>query len=420
VLDSLTPLRAYVGHSATDADFSARLARDLDAALGNDEEVYNDVAASDVDSLDDVARREIEDRQVFIVVLSPDAMASPRVNAAIDLAWTLRQSPAGKRIVPVLYRPCAVRDDIDTIQRVSFASPRDYDSSLGELLGILRRGEARAAEAPLGGADAQIAVPDLRRHGLQRSSVAMALLSVLLVAVAVGALQIVPALRRTLVHGAPRATGTTSAGTATPTPHAWPTPLTTTPYNVLVPGTCAGNAGWEYTDSGNTHSYTCQTDGVELSASPQANDVFLGAMNYVAAAHAAAHAYDVSFQVRGLTGGGVVVVALNYGDGTSNDTYLMYLGRRRWYVARTGSGHTATYSLGEGDLANITNFRVEVTFHPGTLTLMAGSALNTTLRDPILPPVLPVATVLFDVEPGVSGVGASAVFSQFQFAPLAQ
>lgn len=418
------PLRAFVSHAGADDDFSARLVRDLRGALGGDEAVYDGAAASDAEPLDSAARRAIEDREIFIVVLSPDAMASARVNAAIDLAWTLRQSPTGKRVIPVLSRPCTVRDDLDTIQRVSFAPPRDYAAALAELLGILRSGDTRAADVPLGGTDAEIAVPDRRPRRLRRSSLVTAVVSVLLlVAVAAAALRLVPALGRSLVHGAPRATGTPIAGTATPTPHAWPTPLTTTPYSVLVPGTCPGNTGWTYADEANVHSYTCQSDGLELSATPQAaHDTYLGAgeMGYDASP-VAAHAYDLSFQVRGLSANAVVTVTMGYqtADYSSNDLYILYLGDRKWDVFRTGTGH-ATYTLGDGNLETISDFRFDLTFHPGTITLVVGSALNTTLPDPIPPPVEPVGSVAFDVGPGFEGGASSAVFSQFRFAPLTQ
>jgi hypothetical protein len=101
----------------------------------------------------DEAQRLIQDCQVFAVVLSPSALASPRINAEIDLAW--RQRSPNRAIVPILYRESPVREDLDTVQMSSFLPPKSYDEALSELVARfhsvrdqLRRYALQTAEPP--------------------------------------------------------------------------------------------------------------------------------------------------------------------------------------------------------------------------------------------------------------------------------
>jgi outer membrane protein assembly factor BamB len=132
-------LRIFVSHSHKDNDFGIRLIADLRAALGDDAAVWYD-ASGGLHGGEAWWRNivaQISARSVFLVILSPDAMASPWVNDEIDLAWKQKNSPDGKIILPVLYRACQVREDLQTRQIVSFLPPKPYEMALGELFAAL-------------------------------------------------------------------------------------------------------------------------------------------------------------------------------------------------------------------------------------------------------------------------------------------
>src|SRR5579863_6972448 len=116
------PPRIFVSHSSADDDFGRVLAADLRRTLGGDEQCVWYDSAGGLQGGDTWWRKivaELSARPVFVVVLSPDAMASKWVQDEIDLAWQQKNRPPGKLIVPVLYRPCAVREDLKSMQVVS-------------------------------------------------------------------------------------------------------------------------------------------------------------------------------------------------------------------------------------------------------------------------------------------------------------
>jgi hypothetical protein len=137
---SSEPTRIFVSHSHVDNDFGIKLVQDLRRALGGGETaVWYDVAGG-LHGGDAWWRKIVEEitaRPIFLVVLSPDAAASQWVNDEIDLAWQQKNSPAGKLIVPVLYRDCSIRADLRTRHIVSFQSPKPYDAAFAELLEAL-------------------------------------------------------------------------------------------------------------------------------------------------------------------------------------------------------------------------------------------------------------------------------------------
>ena len=71
---------------------------------------------------------ELTARDVFIVVLSPDAMNSYWVGREITMAIFKR-----KNILPVLYRSCSIRADLEILQIISFLAPNKYEQAFGEL-----------------------------------------------------------------------------------------------------------------------------------------------------------------------------------------------------------------------------------------------------------------------------------------------
>src|SRR6266571_3673533 len=104
----MTLPRIFVSHSSQDDDFGTRLVENLRSALGGETAVWYD-SRGGLRGGDDwwpKIVKELTACNVFIVVLSPDAMASPWVNDEINLAWRQKNSPTRMRIIPVLYRPC--------------------------------------------------------------------------------------------------------------------------------------------------------------------------------------------------------------------------------------------------------------------------------------------------------------------------
>src|SRR5712692_7309393 len=132
-------LRIFVSHSHKDNDFGTKLVQDLRILLGSDTAVWYDTSGGLLGG-DAWWRKIVEEltvRPVFIVVLSPDAVASPWVNDEIDLAWRQKNSKTGKRIIPVLYRLCEVRDDLKNLHVVSFLPPKMYEVAFNELVKAL-------------------------------------------------------------------------------------------------------------------------------------------------------------------------------------------------------------------------------------------------------------------------------------------
>src|SRR5437660_11265343 len=124
-------LRIFISHSSKDSPFTMKLVQHLRSILGDDNTVWHDVSGS-LHAGDEWWRiivNEITTRQVFIVVLSPDAMASPWVNDEINLAWKQKNSKAGKLILPIMYRKCDVREDLDTLNIISFLPPKSYEAA---------------------------------------------------------------------------------------------------------------------------------------------------------------------------------------------------------------------------------------------------------------------------------------------------
>lgn len=77
---------------------------------------------------------ELTVRKVFIVVLSPEAIQSPWVRDEINLAWSQKNSREGKQIIPLMYRECKVRADLNTLQVISFLGPKTYETAFKEVL----------------------------------------------------------------------------------------------------------------------------------------------------------------------------------------------------------------------------------------------------------------------------------------------
>lgn len=129
----------FISHSHADNDFGMRLTHDLRRALGDEAAVWYDASGGlhGGDAWWNQILHELSQRPIFMVILSPDSMQSPWVSDEITLAWRQRNSPQGKRIIPVLYRECQIRHDVELLQYVSFVAPRPYADALHELLATL-------------------------------------------------------------------------------------------------------------------------------------------------------------------------------------------------------------------------------------------------------------------------------------------
>ncbi|MFL5592891.1 MAG: toll/interleukin-1 receptor domain-containing protein [Ktedonobacteraceae bacterium] len=123
--------RIFVSHSHLDNDFGTRLAQDLRRVLKDESAIFYDVLGGlhGGETWWEKIVEELTARDVFLLALSPDAMNSRWVRLEINIA--LNKS---KLIVPVLYRPCAIRADLETIQIISFLAPKPYEAAFQEVL----------------------------------------------------------------------------------------------------------------------------------------------------------------------------------------------------------------------------------------------------------------------------------------------
>lgn len=137
-------MRVFVSHSSEDNDLGHRLVADLRQALGGEDAVWYDSSGGLYGGDDWWGKivAELTARPVFLVVLSPAAMESKWVQDEINLAWRQKNSRQGKLLVPVLYRPCVVREDLRNLQMVSFVAPRPYAEAFDALVAALNRGGA--------------------------------------------------------------------------------------------------------------------------------------------------------------------------------------------------------------------------------------------------------------------------------------
>ncbi len=156
-------LRIFLSHSSKDNQFSSRLAKDLRRVLGDETAVWYDGSLSGGNSWWRKIVQEISRCNIFLVVLSPDAMASAWVNDEIDLAWREKNSSKHMIIIPLLYQPCEVRNDLQNLQIISFLS-QTYDEAFNELLLSLRSVE-EAANKKTASDTASIIPPALPNRG---------------------------------------------------------------------------------------------------------------------------------------------------------------------------------------------------------------------------------------------------------------
>lgn len=133
--------RVFISHSHKNDEFGLKLLQDLRRALGEVQAVWYD-SSGGLDGGDAWWAKivaEISRRPVFLVILSPDAIASKWVRDELFMAWNQKNSRDGKRIIPVLARTTEIGEDLKTLQVVSFLPPETYESALTKLIGAIKR-----------------------------------------------------------------------------------------------------------------------------------------------------------------------------------------------------------------------------------------------------------------------------------------
>lgn len=141
--------RLFVSHSHLDSDFAKQLVADLQRRLGA-ESVWMDESGG-LHGGDDWWRKivaEITDRDVFLIVLSPRALASEWVLKEMGIAY-FQYVKAGKKLRPVLLETCSLTTDWDLIQAINFTGgAATYAAKLEELLGTLDLESAASVPIP--------------------------------------------------------------------------------------------------------------------------------------------------------------------------------------------------------------------------------------------------------------------------------
>jgi hypothetical protein len=121
--DHAHDMRIFMSHSKDDNVLGVRLAEDLRRVLGDPAAVWYDSSGRLHPGVGwwQTIIKEVRERPIFLVIWSPAASDSEWVNDEIDLAWLGMNDPGGKTIIPLIWRPCEMRDDLRT--RRSFARP---------------------------------------------------------------------------------------------------------------------------------------------------------------------------------------------------------------------------------------------------------------------------------------------------------
>ena len=149
--------RVFISHSSADNDFGIELTRSLRFALGSEEAVFYDADAGLMadaglvggDTWLDRLQHEITERNVFVLLLSPAAFASPWVTKELRLALRQAVSVAGKVLIPVLHQTTDVWPFLADYQMVRFVPtpptdpPIPYEEAFADLLAAVRSGASR-------------------------------------------------------------------------------------------------------------------------------------------------------------------------------------------------------------------------------------------------------------------------------------
>src|ERR1051326_1318428 len=111
--------RLFVSHSHLDSDFAKRLVADLQDRLGV-EAVWMDESGG-LHGGDEWWRKivaELTDREVFLVILSPQALKSEWVQKEMGIAY-FQYVKASKKLRPILLETCSLTADWELIQAIN-------------------------------------------------------------------------------------------------------------------------------------------------------------------------------------------------------------------------------------------------------------------------------------------------------------
>src|SRR5438309_353093 len=125
--------RIFISHSHVDNDFGTKLAQDLCRVLTDEDAVFYDILGLYGGEVWwEKIVEELSNRDAFLLVLSPDAMNSQWVRREINIAFN-----RNKYIVPIHYRTCTIRADLEILQIISFLAPKPYEAAFQEVLSAL-------------------------------------------------------------------------------------------------------------------------------------------------------------------------------------------------------------------------------------------------------------------------------------------
>lgn len=134
--------RIFISHCDADREFALQLADGLRDRLDLDVRHILQSGGSKPRIALGVrhsAASHIKRYPIFIVVLSPDALASAHVQHELRLALAAARSHRATHIFPVLHRPCEIPADLTNFPLISFAPPASDILALKELaLSVLR------------------------------------------------------------------------------------------------------------------------------------------------------------------------------------------------------------------------------------------------------------------------------------------
>ncbi len=129
--------RIFLSYNRTDSEFGIDLVKRLRWTMGEEEAVWFDNGLRGGENWWDRIKKQLKSSNVFIVVLSPDAVKSKWVKQEINIAWW-RYVHKKMRIIPVLYRECKVPEDLNTLHIISVTSSDDYEVSFQRLVEALK------------------------------------------------------------------------------------------------------------------------------------------------------------------------------------------------------------------------------------------------------------------------------------------
>ncbi len=134
--------RIFISHASEDNDFVIKLAEDLRHVLRDEQAVWFDADLKGGQSWWRLIMNQIENRSIFLLIVSPSAMRSEWVHQEIDIAikernnrLSRRRAIAAKQILQIYYRQCPPtgraqwRSDLQTFQCISLLPPEVYGSA---------------------------------------------------------------------------------------------------------------------------------------------------------------------------------------------------------------------------------------------------------------------------------------------------